>query len=182
MVGSSYAQSPPAFVVYISASQLRGLTLAKSNSRGIEMTQQVGQNEVLAEELRLVIGDLVRKVRTQTKTPSSAQAETLGHIARKGPLSITEMATLRQVKHQSMRLVVDQLERQGLVVRHEDPADGRKQLIALTAEGQTTVVRNRSQRSQWLASQLKQFTTAEERKTLHAAVGILARLMANDPT
>jgi DNA-binding MarR family transcriptional regulator len=145
------------------------------------MAQELEGNELLAEELRLVIGNLVRKVRTETQTPSSAQAETLGYIARKGSMSIAEMAALRQVKHQSMRLVIDQLQRQGLVARHADPADGRKQLIALTSMGKATVIRSRAQRAKWLANRIDDLTTSEDRKTLHAAVGILDRLLAHEP-
>lgn len=138
------------------------------------------QAEQVAEALRSVIGNLVRKVRGEAQTPSSAQSETLGFIGRNGPASISKLAAFRHVKHQSMRLVVDQLEAQQLVSRAPDPDDGRKQLIALTDQGLATLESNRNQRSHWLASQLKEKTSGAERETLRAAAAILERLLAAD--
>ncbi|WP_341962756.1 hypothetical protein [Pseudomonas sp. RC10] len=63
----------------------------------------------MAEQLRRVIGNLVREVRNGAHAPSSAQSETLGLLDRHGPTSISSMAAHRHVKHQSMRLVVAQL-------------------------------------------------------------------------
>ena len=141
---------------------------------------EIPQNEEVAEALRSIIGNLVRKVRGDAQTPSSAQSETLGFIDRNGPASISDMAAYRNVKHQSMRLVIDQMALQGLVDRAPDPADGRKQLITLTGAGRTALEQQRNQRSQWLAEQLKQKTTAAELDTLRAAVQILERLVADD--
>lgn len=141
---------------------------------------EIPQNEEVAEALRSIIGNLVRKVRGEAQTPSSAQSETLGFIDRNGPASISDMAAYRNVKHQSMRLVIDQMALQGLVDRAPDPADGRKQLITLTGAGRTALEQQRNQRSQWLAEQLKQKTTTAELDTLRAAVQILERLVADD--
>lgn len=134
---------------------------------------------MLAEDLRRVIGNLVREVRSGAQTPSSAQSETLGLLDRHGPISISAMAERRHVKHQSMRLVVAQLEQQQLVTRAPDPSDARKQLIDLTLQGRAALEHNRHQRSDWLACRLKA-TTAAQMQTLEAAVRILEQLMASD--
>jgi DNA-binding MarR family transcriptional regulator len=143
-------------------------------------SSQAPQAEQVAEQLRSIIGTLVRKVRGEAQTPSSAQSETLGFIDRNGPASISEMAAFRHVKHQSMRLVIDQLESQGLVERAPDPADGRKKLISLTDLGRVTLAQQRNQRSQWLADRLQQKTTTAELQTLSDALHILERLVADD--
>lgn len=145
-------------------------------------TPEAAEADRVAEQLRSIIGNLVRKVRGEAQTPSSAQSETLGFIDRNGPASISEMAAYRHVKHQSMRLVIDQLESQGMVERAPDPADGRKQLITLTGQGRAAVEQQRHQRSQWLADQLQQKATRAELNTLREAVVILERLVADDPT
>lgn len=143
-------------------------------------TPEAAEADQVAEQLRSIIGNLVRKVRGEARTPSSAQSETLGFIDRNGPASISEMAAYRHVKHQSMRLVIDQLESQGMVERAPDPADGRKQLIALTGQGRAAVEQQRHQRSQWLAEQLQQKTTRAELQTLREAMAILERLVTDD--
>lgn len=137
--------------------------------------------EQLAEDLRRVVGNLVREVRSGSHTPSSAQSETLGLLDRHGAASISAMAAHRHVKHQSMRLVIAQLERQHLVTRSPDPSDARKQLFELTYQGRAALEHSRHQRTDWLANQLKEKTTAFELRTLEAAVRILEQLIAADP-
>ncbi|MBD1552839.1 MarR family winged helix-turn-helix transcriptional regulator [Pseudomonas typographi] len=154
----------------------RGTALSPSNHQTSQ--HAVSRAEQVAEGLRRVVGDLVRKVRNEAHTPSSAQSETLGFIDRNGAASISEVAAYRHVKHQSMRLVIDQLELQALVTRTPDPVDGRKQLIELTAKGKAALETGRSQRSQWLADELKHKTNAAELETLSCAVEILGRLLA----
>ncbi|WP_213877112.1 MarR family winged helix-turn-helix transcriptional regulator [Pseudomonas sp. dw_358] len=136
--------------------------------------------EQLAEALRQVVGNLVRKVRGEAQTPSSAQSETLGFIDRHGPASVSELAAHRQVKHQSMRLVVAQLETRQLVSRAADPNDGRKQLLALTPAGLELLLAEQRQRRDWLATRLAQQVSSAERQTLGAAVQILEKLLAAD--
>lgn len=134
----------------------------------------------VAEALRRVIGNLVREVRSAANTPSSAQAETLGLLDRLGPSSISAMAAQRHVKHQSMRLVVAQLELQQQVSRAPDPLDARKQLIQLTDQGRDTLQRSRQQRSDWLARQLKEKASAAQLHTLDEAVRILEQLITTN--
>lgn len=150
-------------------------------SPGLHSASSEGTVEQLAEDLRRVVGNLVREVRSGSQTPSSAQAETLGLLDRDGPASISAMAAHRHVKHQSMRLVIAQLEQQHLVARRPDPSDARKQLFELTHLGRATLEHSRHQRSDWLASQLREKTTRSQLQTLKAAVSILEQLIAPDP-
>ena len=87
------------------------------------------------------------------------------------------MAAQRHVKHQSMRLVVAQLERHRQGSRAPDPLDGRKQLIQWTDQGRDTLQRSRQQRSDWLARQLKEKASAAQLHTLDEAVRILEQLI-----
>lgn len=124
-----------------------------------------------------MVGNLVREVRTGSDTPSSAQSETLGLLDRHGPASISAIAAHRHVKHQSMRLVIAQLEQQQQVTRGPDPSDARKQLFELTHQGRAALEHSRHQRCDWLARQLEK-TTASQLQTLEAAVKILEQLIA----
>lgn len=130
--------------------------------------------------MRRVIGNLVREVRSGAQTPSSAQSETLGLLDHHGPLSVSAMAQHRHVKHQSMRLVVAQLEQQHLVTRALDPTDARKQLIGLSAEGRAALGHSRLQRADWLARRLEESASSAQLKTLAAAIQILEKLLSDD--
>lgn len=90
----------------------------------------------LAEKLRYTVGKFVRAIRLKADTPTTSQSETLALLDRNGPLSVAELAGLRNVRHQSMRLVISQLEGNVLVGRLPNPADGRSQLLSITAKGQ----------------------------------------------
>ena len=142
--------------------------------------QDASRADYVAGELRRVIGNLVREVRGGAQTPSSAQSETLGFIDRHGPTSVSAMAAHRHVKHQSMRLVVAQLEQQRLVTREPDPDDARKQLVSLTREGRESLEQGRNQRSDWLAHQIRKKVTSAQLDTLEAATKILEQLLVTE--
>ena len=53
-----------------------------------------------------------------------------------GPPSIGDAADALQLRHHSAVELVDRAEAAGLIERHTDPADGRRHLLRLTAEGE----------------------------------------------
>ncbi|MDQ1194467.1 DNA-binding MarR family transcriptional regulator [Rhizobium sp. SORGH_AS 787] len=130
----------------------------------------------LGEDLRHTIGNFVRAIRLQADTPTTSQSETLGLLERNGPLSVTELAGMRKVKHQSMRLVANQLERDGLVDKLPNPADGRSQLLSITAEGQSQLSQSREIRTSKIASLIEERLSNQERQTLQTAMSIIAKL------
>lgn len=132
----------------------------------------------LAERMRQAVGDFVRATRAQADTPSTARAETLGLLDREGPMSTAALAEKRHVKHQSMRLVLAQLEQDGLIGRVVNPHDRRSQLVTLTGPGRAALVDDRRARAAWIAHVLRKQVTAEERRTLETAVAILGRIAA----
>lgn len=131
---------------------------------------------VLGENLRHTIGRFVRAIRLQADTPTTSQSETLGLLERHGPLSVTDLAGMRNVKHQSMRLVASQLEGDGLVDKLPNPADGRSQLLSITVEGVQRLSQSRELRTSKIASLIEERLTDQERKTLQAAIRIIERL------
>jgi DNA-binding MarR family transcriptional regulator len=52
-----------------------------------------------------------------------------------GPPSTSDLAAALQLKVHSVVELIDRAERAGLVARHQDPADGRRQLVTLTDRG-----------------------------------------------
>jgi DNA-binding MarR family transcriptional regulator len=134
----------------------------------------------LAERLRHVIGGFVRAVRTEAGTPTSVQSETLGLLDRQGAMSVADMAALRNVRHQSMRLVIGQLEAQDLVSRTTDPKDRRSQLIVLTQKGTEMLANSRSARTAWIADCLEHAVSEEERRNLSLSIDVLQRVVETE--
>ncbi len=130
----------------------------------------------LGEELRRVVGTFVRSIRREADTPTSSQSETLGLLDRQGAMSVASLAAERKVKHQSMRLVVEQLETAGLVTRLPNPADGRSQLIALSDEGRAALARSREARQHEIASLIDARLSEGDRQVLRAAIEIIEKL------
>lgn len=135
----------------------------------------------LAERMRQALGDFVRAARAQAGTPSTARSETLGLLDREGAMSTAALAEHRNVKHQSMRLVVGQLKADGLIEQTTDPRDRRNQLVTLTAKGNATLISDRRARAGWIAAALRDRATLEERQTLDAALTVLKRVAAASP-
>jgi DNA-binding MarR family transcriptional regulator len=130
---------------------------------------------LLASELRVVIGQLVRRLRAEHSF-SLSQGSVLGRLDRQGTLSVSELASAERVRPQSMAQTVADLEAAGLVSRRPDPNDGRRALVELTEGGCTTLAADRRRRDGWLARGIAEDLTAAERRALSDAVELLRRL------
>jgi len=134
----------------------------------------------LAEELRGAVGRFVRAVRSQSDTTTTAQSEVLAQLERTGPATVTALAALRGVKHQSMRLVVVRLVEQHLLAMQPNPDDGRSQLVVMTDRGRAEVRAGQAARADHLAGLLASRLDAEEREVIAKAVRLLDRLSSGD--
>lgn len=129
----------------------------------------------LASELRVVLGHLIRRLRSQHRF-SLSQGSVLGRLDREGAQSTSKLAAAERVRPQSMGQTVAELEAQGLIERRADPADGRSALIELTEAGRAELLEDRGRREGWLAEAIEQNLTGEEREVLDQSVRLLARL------
>jgi DNA-binding MarR family transcriptional regulator len=138
---------------------------------------------VLAGELRLLLGQLVRRLRESTRpkglTPSQASA--LARLEREGPVTVTALARAEGVRSQSMGATVAALEAAGLVSRAPDPADGRQTILAPTASGRELIRDGRAARQDWLFRAIRATLTTREQKELASAIGLLKRLVDSTP-
>lgn len=91
-------------------------------------------------------------------------------------LSASQLASAEGVRHQSMTATVASLTAQGFVERRPDPGDGRRLLIALTAEGRQRVAEGRQARQERPACELQEKCTEKERRAVIAAMAVLERL------
>jgi DNA-binding MarR family transcriptional regulator len=128
-----------------------------------------------ASELRIVLGQLVRRLRAEHRFPLS-QGTILSRLDREGPQTTSALAAAERVRPQSMAQTLSELEAAGLVSRRPDPVDRRQVLIEISDEGRKQLAEDRAHREGWLATAISDELTAEEQELLAAAVGLLKRL------
>ncbi len=129
----------------------------------------------LASDLRVVLGQLMRRLRSEHRF-SLSHGAVLGRLDREGPQSVSRLAAAERVRPQSMAQTVGELEAEGLVSRRPDPDDRRRALVELTHEGRTVLATDRRQREGWLAEAIHQNFSEREQEVLLSAVTLLRRL------
>lgn len=131
-----------------------------------------------SREVRTVIGRLRRRIlnAAEAEDITFGQESVLTRLSGKQGVTASELASAEGVRHQSMTVTVASLAALGLVERRPDPADGRRLLIALTAEGARRVAEGRQARQEWLAGEFQEKCTEEERRAVIAAMAVLERL------
>jgi len=128
-----------------------------------------------ASELRLVLGQLVRRLRAEYSFPV-AQASVLSRLDREGAQTTSALAAAEHVRPQSMAQTLAELETAGLIERRPDPGDRRRIQIGLTERGRERVREGRGRREDWLAAAIAAELSPEEQRALLAAVPLLHRL------
>jgi DNA-binding MarR family transcriptional regulator len=127
-----------------------------------------------ASELRVVLGQLLRRLRAEHRFPIH-HGSVLGRLDREGPVSVSDLAAAERVRPQSMAQTVNELESQALVERSPDPDDGRRALVSLTAAGRETLEDDRRRRVGWLVSAIEELPP-EDQRALARATSIIGRL------
>lgn len=130
---------------------------------------------LVASELRVVLGQLIRRLRVEHRF-SLAHGAVLGRLDREGARSTSDLAAAERVRPQSMAQSVSELETDGLISRRPDPADGRRVLLELTERGHQTLAADRHQREGWLIGAIADGFSEEEQQALARAVPLLTRL------
>ena len=128
-----------------------------------------------AHELRIVLGQLVRRLRAEYSFPV-AQASVLSRLDREGAQTASGLAAAERVRPQSMAQTLAELESSGLIERRADPEDRRRIQIELTEQGRERVLEERGKREGWLAAAITAELSPNEQQTLLAALPLLRRL------
>src|ERR1700712_642107 len=127
-------------------------------------------------------------VRTSRALRQEAAAETglspsataaLATINRSGPLTPSELADLERVKRPSMTRTLGCLEREGLIERTPDPADGRSFLVAVNAAGRERLRRLRGRKNAYLARRMRDLPAADV-EALERAAEILDKMREDE--
>jgi DNA-binding MarR family transcriptional regulator len=137
-----------------------------------------------AAKLRMAIVRTARRLRQEAAgetgglTPTATAA--LASIERHGPLTPSELARIEAVKRPTVTRTLGCLEREGLVERTPDPADGRSSLVALNAAGRERLRRLRGRKNAYLARRMRDLSAADV-EALERAAEILDRMREGEP-
>ena len=133
---------------------------------------------VVAGELRVVLGQLVRRLREQADGSdlTKSQASVLGRLDRDGPATATVLARAEGLRPQSMGTIVAALEAAGLVAGSPDPTDGRKTILSLTQTAREQFRTGRLAREDWLIQAMSAALTPSELDQLSASIDLLRRI------
>jgi len=91
------------------------------------------------------------------------------------PRTPGELAEIERVAKPSMTRTVGALVDRGLVLRQDDPLDGRSVILSLSEDGRRSVKAIRRRRDAWMASRVARLTP-EEQDVLARATEILAKV------
>jgi DNA-binding MarR family transcriptional regulator len=136
-----------------------------------------------AAQLRLGIVRTARRLRQEAAaeatglTPTSTAA--LATIEHHGPLTPSELAALERVRRPTVTRTLGCLEREGLVERTPDPADGRSSLVSVNGAGRERLRRLRGRKNAYLAKRMRDMPAADI-ETLERAAEILEGMLESE--
>jgi DNA-binding MarR family transcriptional regulator len=132
----------------------------------------------VASEVRVTVARLHRRLRLVANEGglSASQSSALARIVKGEADTAAALAALDGVRPQSMAATVAALERDGLLARSEDPADGRRSILAATPEGEALFLGDRAARQEWLARTLREKLDDDELAAVLEAAALLQRL------
>lgn len=136
------------------------------------------RSSALAEDLRLLIGKLRRRLREQggqnDLTPS--QTAVLLRLEKDGPATVSSLARAEGMRPQSMSSAISALEAAGLVSGAPDPDDGRQTIMSLTDSCRERISAGRAAKQDFLSRIITARLSPQEQDELAAAVRLLKRL------
>ena len=135
-------------------------------------------SDVSATELRDAVMALARQMRRHRPDAglTLSQLEVLGEISRTGMTTPAELGARLHVRAQSLTDSINELAARDLVSRRPDPDDRRRQLLELTAAGQTLLSGDRAQRDAWLRDTMAAHLSELETGLLMLAAPVLRKL------
>jgi DNA-binding MarR family transcriptional regulator len=142
----------------------------------IMATSQTRSHSGLAEDLRISIARLSRRLRRQgSHSLTITQYAALAAVNQHSSMTPRELAEHEKVQPPSMTRVIAALEEQGLLERKPHPTDGRQVVLSATDRGRALVKEERRRKEAWLSQRLKELTP-EEQAILRQAAPILQKL------
>jgi DNA-binding MarR family transcriptional regulator len=139
------------------------------------------RSELAADELRQVLGALLRRLRAESAGHelSTSERAVMRRLMDHGPSTTAALARAELVKPQSMGATLATLEEGGFVARTADAADARCRNVSITAKGERVLVEARAANQNWLARTINEQLDGEEQRSLLQALELLRRVVAS---
>src|ERR1700722_1195263 len=130
--------------------------------------------KTLAEVLHSTAIRLLRTVRRVDEATglTAPRLSALSVIVFNGTITLGKLAEAEQVRPPTMTRIVNALEEQNLVVKAQDPDDGRVIRIAATTKGKRVLIRGRAHRVELLTGQIRHLGKVEQENLFAALVTI----------
>ncbi len=127
--------------------------------------------QIAVGELLQACGQLLRRLRAQSNPAelTLSQSAALARLDAGGWMTIADLARAEAVKPQSMGVTIAALEREAIVQRRADPADGRQFLFGLTEKGGALRRQNSVLKRQWLSEAMSRLDAHEQQVIISAA-------------
>jgi len=125
------------------------------------------RSELVADELRQVLGALTRRLRAESATHQISLSEqtVLRRLHELGPSTTAALARAELVKPQSMGATL--------------ATDARCRNVSITPEGRRILAEGRAARQNWLALAIAEKLDGEQQRTLLAALDLLRRVVGS---
>jgi DNA-binding MarR family transcriptional regulator len=135
------------------------------------------QEERVADRLHSAAIHVLRLVRREDETSglTAPRLSALSVVVFAGPITLRDLAAAEGVTPPTMTRLVDGLEGDGLVVRRDDPTDGRAIRIRATAKGTKLLMNARAQRVAALTARVAGLS-ADDQDLLGRAAVVMERL------
>ncbi|HEX3788696.1 MAG TPA: MarR family transcriptional regulator [Pseudonocardiaceae bacterium] len=134
-----------------------------------------------ASSVRRALLRLSRRLQVErpARTVSLNQMSLMGHLIRRGPMTVGELAALDRAQPQSLTRPLAALEEDELITRGPDPEDGRRVVVRITQEGLRLVAEDMRQRDAWLALAMSRLSETE-RQVLTLAAGLMDQISQDE--
>jgi DNA-binding MarR family transcriptional regulator len=145
----------------------------------VEQSHRGVSRENAAEGLEQAAILVLRHLSDRTGMSLTANL-TLGTLNREGPARVTALAAAASIGQPAMTELVQRLERQSLVIRVDDPGDGRAALVTITDAGRALLDDQQRDRRDRLAELLTALPADDEvtlTLAMHVALPVIRRLI-----
>jgi DNA-binding MarR family transcriptional regulator len=140
------------------------------------MPRPVPHPDRLAADLLPRLSRLTRALARGATGLSRTQISVLRTLHDEGPTRISSLAARERVTQPTMTTLINRLERQRLVERRADPADGRAVPVSITASGREALAAAVAEMEATLAGQIGGLPDAD-RRALEAILPVFDRLV-----